>query len=157
MAAELWTPFRSLSSDNFLSRGSAGQAFAINGNVVSKCPTLFINPAQAQKEEMDESIEKIEREKTIYEVLMQHPHPNIMHGIICVPEGFFMQRYNETLEARLELPSLPIVQERWIRQLGSAIAWLEELGYIHGDLRPANILLDHAENVKVGDFDAEFG
>ena len=32
--------------------------------------------------------------------------------------------------------------------------WLERLGYAHGDLRPANILLDIEDTTKVGDFDS---
>lgn len=32
--------------------------------------------------------------------------------------------------------------------------WLEHFGYAHGDLRPANILLDAGDKIKVGDFDS---
>lgn len=32
--------------------------------------------------------------------------------------------------------------------------WLERLGYAHGDLRPANILLDAEENIKVANLDS---
>ncbi|RYP12512.1 hypothetical protein DL766_009951 [Monosporascus sp. MC13-8B] len=36
---------------------------------------------------------------------------------------------------------------------GCAVAWLEHLGFVHGDLRPANILLDTNEDIQLGDFD----
>ncbi len=44
------------------------------------------------------------------------------------------------------------VQERWVLQLTSAVAWLKRLELVHGDLRPANIL-DANDNVQLGDFD----
>ncbi|KAG6007059.1 hypothetical protein E4U21_006419 [Claviceps maximensis] len=41
---------------------------------------------------------------------------------------------------------------RWMRQISAAAAWIEELGLAHGDIRPANILLSSAFNVKLADF-----
>jgi len=156
--ATLSTPFRSFSTANFLSRGSAGQVFVISRNVVFKCPTVFNNPAPQQADEMKESRERMENEMAVYEVLMKHRHPNIVHGILCVPQGLFMQRLQMTLESRIAEQSMsaisPDTQEKWIQQLTSGLAWLENLGFIHGDLRPANILLDAMENIKIGDFDA---
>ena len=156
--ATLWTPFPSLTTDKFLSRGSAGQIFVINDSIVFKCPTLFTNPAPEQAQESEESVKKIEHEKSVYGVLMQHRHRNIVRGILCVPEGIFMQRLQCTLRARLdsciESPISLETQLRWIQQVASAMEWLERLGYAHGDLRPANILLDAGEMIKVGDFDS---
>ena len=34
-----------------------------------------------------------------------------------------------------------------------AAAWLEHLGYVHGDLRPNNLLLDGDDHLKLTDFD----
>ncbi|KAF2194753.1 hypothetical protein K469DRAFT_617378 [Zopfia rhizophila CBS 207.26] len=157
MTTRLRTPFRSLSADNFLSRGSAGQVFAISRNVVFKCPTLFDDPAPTQAEETKESIKRIENEKAIYQILMEHRHPNIVYGILCVPEGLFIHRLEMTLESRIEESQTAAIntstQERWIQQMTSAAAWLEHLGYVHGDLRPANIFLDTRENIRLGDFD----
>ena len=108
-----------------------------------------------QSEEMQESIEKIANEKAVYTILMEHRHPNIVYGILCISEGIFLQRLGPTLEYHLtqHFPS-PDSQKRWIRQLASALAWLERLGYAHGDLRPANIFLDVKEDIQLGDFDA---
>jgi atypical protein kinase C zeta type len=49
--------------------------------------------------------------------------------------------------------------EQWAMELSRAIAWLESLGLVHGDLRPANILLDPKDHLKLVDFDsiAEIG
>ena len=38
-------------------------------------------------------------------------------------------------------------------ELTSAAAWLEFLGLVHGDLRPANLLLDGNDDLKLADFD----
>ncbi|MCJ1412336.1 hypothetical protein MMC19_006430 [Ptychographa xylographoides] len=152
----LRTPFPFLSE--FISRGSAGQVFAISTNLVLKCPTLFTNPAPAQSLESKESIEKIEREKSVYEVLMRCQHRNIVSAVLCVPEGIFMQRLACDLRSRIENHAKrPIKLEKqclWIKQLASAVEWLERLGYAHGDLRPANILLDAEDTIKVADFDS---
>jgi hypothetical protein len=131
MTTRLRIPFYSLSADNFISRGSAGQVFAVSQNVVFKCSTLFENPAPVQAEEMVESIEKMSREKAIHLVLQEHRHPNIVHSILCVPEGLFMQRLDMTLEFRI-LKSADsaingFIRSRWIQQLARGTAWLERL------------------------------
>jgi len=151
-------PFRSLSADNLMSRGAAGHVFHINLNIVLKCPTKFDNALPEQIEEMEESGKKIEAEKAVYRVLMKNPHPNIVQCILCVSEGIFLRRMKSTLQERLSqsrTATIPaFTQERWVLQLTSAIAWLERLGLVHGDLRPANILLDANDNIQLSDFDA---
>lgn len=155
MATRLQVPFRALSADNFLARGSAGQVFVISSNVVFKCPTVLENPTSEQAKEMKESVEKLGNEQAVYKTLMKHRHPNIVHGILCISEGIFLQRLGPTLEYHMtQCSTNPNIQKRWIRQLASALAWLERLGYVHGDLRPANIFLDVMENIQLGDFDA---
>jgi len=158
MAPSLRMPFRSLSADSLISRGAAGHVFHIIPNIVLKCPTKFDNALPEQLEEMEESGKKIEAEKAVYRVLMEHPHPNIVQCILCVPEGIFLRRMESTLQERLSQSWTATVpartQERWVLQLTSAVAWLERLGLVHGDLRPANILLDANDNIQLSDFDA---
>ena len=156
--ATLRPPFATLTSETFIARGSAGQVFAISSRIVFKCPTLFINPAPDQARESEESVQKIEHEKAVYNILMQHQHRNIVRGLLCIPEGIFLQRLECTLHACLENHQASSIrldrQCRWIRQITSATQFLESLGYVHGDLRPANILLDAMDTIKVGDFDS---
>lgn len=158
MTAYLRTPFPSLNAGaTSLARGAGGQVFVINDDVVFKCPTMFDNPAPRQADEMKEGVKRISHEKAIHQVLMKHPHPNIVRCILCVPEGFFMERMVMTLRDRTEhQPSRAIssrTQLRWIEQLSGAVAWLEKLGLVHGDLRPANILLTADDNIRLADFD----
>ncbi|KAH0441706.1 hypothetical protein CcaCcLH18_01966 [Colletotrichum camelliae] len=156
MTAYLRTPFPSLNAAaTSLARGAGGQIFIINAHVVFKCPTNFDNPAPQQAQEMEESVKRISHEKAIHEVLMMHPHRNIVRCILCVPEGFFMERMVTTLRERIEHQSPPAthIQLRWIEQISGAVAWLEKLGLVHGDLRPANILLTAGDNIRLADFD----
>jgi len=158
MSARLKVPFPSLSTDNFISRGSAGQVFAISQSIVFKCHTSFENPAPAQVDEMVESAEKMNREKTIHRILQNCRHPHIIHSVLCIPEGIFMQRLETTLEFRISQYERCAVdgsiQSRWIQQMASGTAWLERLGYVHGDLRPANALVDAGDDLRLTDFDA---
>ncbi|KAG5955901.1 hypothetical protein E4U57_003054 [Claviceps arundinis] len=158
MTAYLRKPFASISGDNYLDRGAGGQIFVISKRVVFKCPTKFGNPAPSQEKEMKESAEKIAHEKSVHELLMKHPHPNIVRCILCVPEGFFMERMEANLRTRIKQYSAGHVpsnrtKARWITQIASALSWIEGLGFVHGDLRPANILLTANENIRLVDFD----
>lgn len=150
-------PFPSLSANNIISQGGAGQVFAISKNVAFKCPITFEsdNLSPESRQEMEQNIEKVENEKRIYDLLKVHPHPHLLYGVLCVPEGIFLPLLETTLAHRLAMstPSSD-VQERWICQLVSAAAWLEKLGYVHGDLRPENILIDKVGDIRVADFDA---
>ena len=56
---------------------------------------------------------------------MQHQHRNIVRGILCAPEGIFLERLEYTLRACLDSHTdSPISlerQSRWIQQLASAM------------------------------------
>lgn len=156
--AVLQIPFRSLDCDDFISRGSAGQVFAVSPRLVLKFPTSFTNPAPEQVVESEESRQKIEHEKSIYQMMMDFRHPHLVRAILCAPEGIFLERLRCTLRCRLDdgatTPITPTQEMRWITQLTSAVEWLATLDYAHGDLRPANIHLDERDVLKIADFDA---
>lgn len=106
---------------------------------------------------MKESAERIAREKEMYQILTENRHPNILRCILLAPQGLFLERMETTLQARIEneAPGSSVsTQARWIRQVTSAIAWIEKLEYAHGDLRPANILLTAEDDIRLADFDA---
>lgn len=89
---------------------------------------------------------------------MQHQHGNIIHGILCAPEGIFLERLEYTLRACLDSHTDFSInlksQSRWIPKLASATEWIERLGYARGDLRLASGLLDAGDTIEVGDFDS---
>ena len=147
-------PFPSLSADDSISSGSSGQVYAIGQHLVLKCPIVLDNPHPTQKSMMKESQIQIDCEKAVYKLLMENRHPHIVHVVLCTPEGIFMHRQAMTLKTRLENPDIPQdLKSRWIKQLSSALSWLEHLGFAHGDLRPANIFLSPEEDIRLGDFD----
>ncbi len=150
MDSSLWPPFHSLPSDNYLARGANAHVFRISANIAFKYPT-------SETENTAEICSRIESEKVVYRVLMDRPHPYILQAICCVPEGIFLRRMQCTLRERLAQPKTAIptqTQELWVWQMASAVAWLETLGFVHGDLRIANMLLDDDDNLQVADFDA---
>jgi len=152
-------PFPSLSAADPKHQGSTGRVFAINPNIFFKCPLLYEDDdflSDEDEHEMEQSVEGIENEKRMFDLFKSHPHPNILHAILCVLEGIFMPRLETTLAIRLAIPCVADheTRERWISQLVSAAAWLEKLGYAHGDLRPENILVDKLNDIRIADFDA---
>lgn len=107
------------------------------------------------RERNESSVKAMEREKAIYDLLAESPHPNITQSILCGPEGIFLERMETSLLARMAQPH-PIdlrLKFCWVKELTSAAAWLEKLGIVHGDLRPPNLLLCHCEHLKLVHFD----
>lgn len=140
--------------------GESGLVLAITKHIVFKEPNMFEETeylTDLDRKTMEQCIAYVEKEKQIYTLLDRYPHPHLMRSILCTREGIFMPRLETDLSFRLKAsgensPSSN-TKDRWIRQLVSAAAWLEKLGYAHGDLRPHNILVDESSNLVVMDFE----
>lgn len=140
-----------------LTGGATSFIFAASPTLVVKVAMEFDDPPPSLLALSHAALASVAREKKIYRLLDAHPHPNILRSLLRTTAGIFLPRLPTSLRARLELPPPaapppPHLQHRWIRQLASAAAWLESLALFHGDLQPANILLDSADHVQLCDF-----
>ena len=149
-----------------LSYGNLGWVYKINERIVVKIPRKKGN-------------ESFTREIQAFDIFEQHPPcPNIAQSFLRIPQGIFLPCFKGgTLEQRLRASQTrdkencgnrvigiakkePIaLVERWIMELSNAAAWLESLGYVHGDMAPQNLVLDEFEHLKLIDFEslAEIG
>lgn len=110
-------------------------------------------------------------ENESYDAFQQrNPPPSIMQSFLRLPGINFMPLMAVSLEQRIysnqvrdsrKSRCVTVVRieptttiEQWAAELAGAIAWLESLGVVHGDLRPANILLDRYDHIKLADFDS---
>ncbi|KAK7403725.1 hypothetical protein QQX98_010497 [Neonectria punicea] len=157
---KLYNPFP---GTEYLERGGYGHIFRLpNTVIVLKIPHRIINGTPHEDARAAESLEILRRERTVYEALAtKAPHPNIVQYFLSTDLAIFIKFEPDTLEKRLYRRFVvPISEERqfrWIMEIARAASWLESLDYFHGDMRPANILLDVGEHVKICDFGRAIG
>jgi len=150
-------PPRRVSAHKFLSLGAAGWVYQIDDNI-------------ALKYAKDPGGEAFARESEIYDIFETYdPCPYVVQSFLRLPNANFLafmsggslgkrlranqcrNERNEFLGVSKKEPSQTV--ERWIMELSGAVAWLESLGLVHGDLRPENLLLDGEDHLKLADFD----
>ncbi|OAQ95622.1 hypothetical protein LLEC1_03635 [Akanthomyces lecanii] len=141
----------------FLSRGATGYVFQVDDEI-------------ALKYARDEQADEFKHENDIYNILEEHePSPCIIQSRLRLPSVNFLPfMHGGSLEARLRDNQIrddkgkligikrnePIHKiGLWTMELATAAAWFESLGLVHGDLRPANLLLDCNDHLKLADFD----
>ena len=141
-----------------LSGGAVGWVYKINDHIAVKYTT-------------DPDSEGFRKEVAFFDILEKHePCPDIIQSFLRVPQGNFLAfmscgSLHERLEAhqrrsddgiRVEQVTGAVPEnliKQWFTELCNAAAWLEHLGYGHGDIRPPNLLLDSQEHLKLADFD----
>jgi serine/threonine protein kinase len=150
-------PPRPLSAYRFLSLGATGWVYQIDDDIVLKY-------ARAERSEA------FARESKTYDIFEKHnPCPYVVQSFLRLPNANFLaflsggslekrlranQRRNERNEFLGVLKTEPIQTiERWVMDLCGAVAWIESLGLVHGDLRPDNLLIDGVDHLKLVDFD----
>ncbi|KAL1865922.1 hypothetical protein VTK73DRAFT_5006 [Phialemonium thermophilum] len=147
-----------ISSYRFLSRGAVGWVYQINDRIALK---FALAPV----------FHEFARENSMFDLLETHqPHPHIIQSFFRLPNANFLAFMSGgPLDVRLRsnqirqgyfgkvirvLKTDPVeLVERWLQELCSGVIWLESLGYVHGDLRPTNLLLDGQDHLKLADFD----
>ncbi|KAG6110890.1 hypothetical protein E4U13_005176 [Claviceps humidiphila] len=93
-----------------------------------------------------------------YELLRQHPHPNISQYHGCVMSdgritGLCLAKYKMTLEERMEV-NTPLDKELCLEGIERGIRYLHSLGIVHNDISPYNIMLDEMDRPVIIDFDS---
>ena len=140
-----------------LSRGANGWVYQINDRI-------------ALKYSRTPNSEAIAKENDMFDIFEKHPPcPYIIQSFLRLPNAKFLafmsggslydrlkpyQTRDEPFGKVLCVTKTEPVElvEQWLKELCSAVVWLESLDYVHGDLRPNNLLLDK-DHLKLADFD----
>ncbi|OAT13451.1 AGC protein kinase [Blastomyces gilchristii SLH14081] len=138
--------------------GAVGWVYRIDCRIVLKYP---VRP----------NSDGFNREMAFFDILEKHePCPHIVQSFLRVSDGIFLAFMGGgSLHHRLETHQRRSADGRrveqvvstephylvkqWLMELCKAAAWLESLGYVHGDIRPPNLLLDNQDHLKLADFD----
>lgn len=127
----------------------SSSVFAIGGHSV----ILQISSNIVAKVSMKAGDPRLRQEQKIFEVLQDAKSHNIVQCFYRGVDVSFLESLpHGTLYDRMSLPKhRPVLH--WMLQLTTAVAYLEELGYAHGDLNPQNILLNDDDELILIDFD----
>ncbi|TQV91723.1 protein kinase domain-containing protein [Cordyceps javanica] len=150
-------PYSLFNKCKFISVGATGWVFEVS-------------PGIALKYLCTDRQNEFRHEMSIYELIEKSsPPPHFIQSFLRLPYAHFMQRLPTSLDHRLrdnrrqdpktlkcyEVLRLEPTDKigRWAVELSHALAWLETLGLVQGDLRPSNLLLDSDDHLKLVDFD----
>ncbi|KAM5457436.1 putative protein kinase C [Microsporum audouinii] len=144
----------------FLSLGAIGLVYKIDEEIVLKIPRENRSDAFSREIKMFDLFEK------------HNPCPMVVQSFLRVPEGNFLALLSGgTLDQRFRAHQIRVghsyrgrvktvtaqepieLVKQWSMELSHAAAWLENLGYVHADIRPPNLLLDGDDRLKLIDFD----
>ncbi|KAL8806739.1 MAG: hypothetical protein Q9182_001137 [Xanthomendoza sp. 2 TL-2023] len=159
------SPFPHLALTNILGRGGSSLILSFPGQIVFKTPHKFHVSSKwsektASKASSQQSLGEwsMQNEKAVYTNIAVNPNRNLLRALLIVEEGIFLPRMSSTLETYTHSWALgypetsPQTKCQWIIQFTAGAAWLEKLGYVHGDIRPSNIFIDLRNNAKLADF-----
>ncbi|KAI1753983.1 kinase-like domain-containing protein [Xylaria castorea] len=91
------------------------------------------------------------------ELLRKHPHPNIARYLGCVIKdgrikGLCFDKYPVTLGKILD-DGTPFNKDRCMRGIEAGVQHMHDLGLVHNDLNPENIMIDGDDPIII-DFDS---
>ncbi|KAK3689364.1 serine/threonine kinase [Podospora appendiculata] len=98
------------------------------------------------------------QELQVCETLMKHPHPNIAQYYGAVVEndrvsGLCFAKYGKTL-LQLVQSKIPFDKEAVLGGIEKGLEHLHDLGLVHNDINPSNIMLDDSGTAVIIDFDS---
>jgi len=99
-------------------------------------------------------------EAKIYEILKQHPHPNICIYYGCVRNGDYftalcLKKYGRSLQDAVTNGDGTLVPHAVLDGISKGLHFLHAtLGLVHNDINPTNTMLDHEGNAVIVDFDS---
>jgi hypothetical protein len=99
----------------------------------------------------------LSREISICEALKEHPHINIAQYLGCRVKddrvtGLVFVKYSTTLAERFEEKGRPLRPEIYLKGLENGIRHLHDLGLIHNDINPHNVMLREDDTPVIIDF-----
>lgn len=159
MPDNTWFNPYELSSLKCLSSGpSQGIVYELDDGSVIKVPFQYpVGDGSTTDEKIDhlvlslKSFKCFKQECRIYEVLSKHPHPNVVTRFPCSkPDCIVLERVKPLQEAWNN--STEHLRGIWILELLDVLSFVEDLGYLHGDITIFNIGIGHDNRLKIFDF-----
>jgi serine/threonine protein kinase len=153
-----FTPYR-LPPSTCLSLGpSQGIVFELSDEAVIKVPFQYPVTRSPPTDETNDqiyislrSLALFKRESAFYTVLAKYPHANLAQRLPSkFLSGIVLPRFR-SLEQIWSLHTRK-THFTWIKQLVNAVAWLENLGYTHGDLKILNMGINSHDQLQLFDF-----
>ncbi|RSL40375.1 hypothetical protein CEP54_016137 [Fusarium duplospermum] len=134
---------------------SQGLAYALDKDIVLKLPFQY---EVTQDTELSHcwdlsmgSFVAMEKEVAVYEALQAEPHPNFARMLATNKTDYLFLERLEPLQTAWRRVSWK-QRHIWVMELLAAVSWLEELGFVNGDLAVRNIGVDRANHLKLFDF-----
>jgi serine/threonine protein kinase len=98
-------------------------------------------------------------EAKLYEILKQHPHPNICHYYGCIRDGQYLtaiclRKYKHTLHHAVQ-SGAALDRNVILSGIAKGLHFLHNtLGLVHNDINPSNIMLNDEGHPVIIDFDS---
>lgn len=147
-----------ISNYEFIALGAIGCVYQLSARIAIKFT-------------LEPGAEELTKENSMFDLFEKHaPCPHVVQSFLRIPGANFLAfmsggslyirlRSRQVRDGpfgkvlRVEKTEPVELVGRWPGELTSAVVWLEGLGYVHGDLRSNNLLLDGNDRLKLADFD----
>jgi serine/threonine protein kinase len=115
---------------------------------------LFITDGIVAKIPFKAGDSRFYHKQNIFSVLDPAPSLHIVRTFLCRPEITFVQFIgNRTLKDRINKGDGNRPALLWMHQLSSTVSCLESFGLAHSNIKPANILVNDQDQLKLVDLD----